>query len=225
MPLLVQTCPPSARRNARGQRQLGGRVGGVEGRRQCARRHAGPHRFTSRVCIWKRRFRNRWQGLACRSPSQYALWRPAATHHDVCAMPQGGVFGAVATSEELLAALVPPVRQLLARGEGAASAPAGFVAVVKAEPGDYTLPMQQAALIMVDFQKDVIHEGGYAHRLGHPVARLQVRVERIVRALTWRLVRGSFGCRALGSFSNQHPSSICRAPVEELSSVHQASAR
>lgn len=46
--------------------------------------------------------------------------------------------------------------------------------VVKAEPSDYLLPLGRTAVIMIDFQKDFMVEGGFGAALGNNVSLLKV---------------------------------------------------
>lgn len=50
----------------------------------------------------------------------------------------------------------------------------GQTVVVKAEPSDYLLPIGQTAVIMIDFQKDFMEEGGFGAALGNNVSLLKV---------------------------------------------------
>ena len=49
---------------------------------------------------------------------------------------------------------------------------------VKAEPYDYELPADKAALIMIDFQKDFMLPGGFGDALGNKIELLKVRAPR-----------------------------------------------
>ncbi len=88
---------------------------------------------------------------------------------------QGGVFGAVASSDDFIKALSPEAAPTanghLANG---VSKPERTV-TVKAEPYDYELPAHKAALIMIDFQKDFMLPGGFGDALGNKIELLKVR--------------------------------------------------
>lgn len=47
---------------------------------------------------------------------------------------------------------------------------------VQAAPYLYEMPVDKTALIMIDFQKDFMCEGGFGAALGNDVKQLQVRV-------------------------------------------------
>lgn len=115
-----------------------------------------------------------------------------------CSCVQGGVFGAVATTDQLLAALGPPApvngtanapqshplapstptpapTAPLSAKPAAATKGAGVVAVVAdAKPYAYQLPVSAAALVMIDFQRDFMEPGGFGAALGNDVGLLQV---------------------------------------------------
>lgn len=50
----------------------------------------------------------------------------------------------------------------------------GPVVLVPAKPYEYELPVRQTALILIDFQKDFMCEGGFGAALGNDVSQLQV---------------------------------------------------
>jgi hypothetical protein len=100
---------------------------------------------------------------------------------------QGGVFGAVSDSESLVAAVakfcpeskVPlPAAVPAAAANGISAdqspAPGKVVQVVGAKPYVYALPLAKTALVMIDFQKDFMLEGGFGATLGNDVLLLQV---------------------------------------------------
>jgi len=91
---------------------------------------------------------------------------------------QGGVFGAVASSEQFIAGILP--KPDLA---GASIPPACSPPVAKAKtsaevqlqacPSPVVLPLSSTALIMIDFQRDFMYPGGFGAALGNEVERLQ----------------------------------------------------
>eukprot|EP00884_Botryococcus_braunii_P008394 jgi/Botrbrau1/17556/Bobra.0166s0004.1 len=90
---------------------------------------------------------------------------------------QGGVFGAVASSADLLSALsagglVPAVPNGIST-ESPTSVAIPKSVVVKATPSDYILPLGKTAVIMIDFQKDFMLEGGFGEALGNNVSLLK----------------------------------------------------
>eukprot|EP00879_Flechtneria_rotunda_P032692 GHRR01035950.1.p1 GENE.GHRR01035950.1~~GHRR01035950.1.p1 ORF type:complete len:378 (+),score=72.53 GHRR01035950.1:515-1648(+) len=115
---------------------------------------------------------------------------------------QGGVFGAVADSEALLKAfknlpsMTKPISimqqkqnpktpaTVQASNDRATngfheptttpSGEADRVLKVPAKPYPYTLPISRTALIMIDFQKDFMCEGGFGAALGNDVTLLRV---------------------------------------------------
>lgn len=50
-----------------------------------------------------------------------------------------------------------------------------------AKPYDYTMPVKKTALVMIDFQKDFIYEGGFGGTLGNDVALLKVRCGAVLQ--------------------------------------------
>ncbi len=100
--------------------------------------------------------------------------------------PQGGVFGAVATSDAFVAALSPgagPAANGLANLANGVSKPERTVTVT-AEPYDYELPAHRAALIMIDFQKDFMLPGGFGDALGNKIELLKVRRSALAACIT-----------------------------------------
>jgi hypothetical protein len=55
------------------------------------------------------------------------------------------------------------------------SAPTGSCEVACAKPYPYQLPLGRTAVVMIDFQRDFIYEGGFGAALGNDVALLKVR--------------------------------------------------
>lgn len=47
---------------------------------------------------------------------------------------------------------------------------------IPAEPYPFEMPISRTALIMIDFQKDFMYEGGFGAALGNDVKQLQVSV-------------------------------------------------
>ena len=89
------------------------------------------------------------------------------------------MFGAVASSQELLAALGPPTSDAAAVLNGKPPAPPSVKKVVtiqSAKPYPYELPIGGTALVMIDFQRDFMEEGGFGAALGNDVSLLQVKV-------------------------------------------------
>eukprot|EP00775_Hariotina_reticulata_P004114 gene4114-4360_t len=115
---------------------------------------------------------------------------------------QGGVFGAVADSEALVAAVakfcpasdvpLPAAVTATANGLSAGQSPIAekVVQVVAAKPYLYALPLAKTALVMIDFQKDFMLEGGFGATLGNDVMLLQSCLEPAAKLLT--------ACRAAG---------------------------
>jgi hypothetical protein len=121
---------------------------------------------------------------------------------------QGGVFGAVADSQALVKAIAKfssssngiaaapsaPASSgsqpngLASSAATAAATAAGDVpasvsdvtVVVPAQPCEYKLPVGKTALVMIDFQKDFLCEGGFGAALGNDLSQLQVRASEAV---------------------------------------------
>ena len=55
------------------------------------------------------------------------------------------------------------------------SSPTGSCEVACAKPYPYQLPLGRTAVVMIDFQRDFIYEGGFGAALGNDVALLKVR--------------------------------------------------
>eukprot|EP00878_Enallax_costatus_P041351 GHUV01048073.1.p1 GENE.GHUV01048073.1~~GHUV01048073.1.p1 ORF type:complete len:144 (+),score=22.57 GHUV01048073.1:370-801(+) len=64
------------------------------------------------------------------------------------------------------------------------------VVLVQAQPSNFELPVNKAALVMIDFQKDFMCEGGFGAALGNDVKQLQSCVPGAARLLA--------ACRAAG---------------------------
>jgi acyl-coenzyme A thioesterase PaaI-like protein len=95
-------------------------------------------------------------------------------------MLQGGVFGSVADSAAVLAALDPGAKveaNGVAKGVNGVAAPSeGRAVVLKAAvPYAYELPVGKTALVMIDFQRDFFLPGGFGDALGNDIALLKVR--------------------------------------------------
>ena len=88
---------------------------------------------------------------------------------------QGGVFGAVADADAFIAAIAgPPQLPPAVGGGGAAAAAAPRVAsVAAAKPYAFDFPLARTALVMIDFQRDFVCEGGFGAALGNDVSLLR----------------------------------------------------
>ena len=96
------------------------------------------------------------------------------------AMLQGGVFGSVADSAAVLAALDPGAKVeangVAGKANGMAEPSDDHTVVLKAAvPYAYELPVNKAALVMIDFQRDFFLPGGFGDALGNDIALLKVR--------------------------------------------------
>ena len=82
---------------------------------------------------------------------------------------QGGVFGAVASSDEFIAAISgTPLPEIAEETIG------GQVATIPvAQPYEYIFPVGKTALVMIDFQKDFIYDGGFGAALGNDLEMLK----------------------------------------------------
>lgn len=99
---------------------------------------------------------------------------------------QGGVFGAVATSEALLAALGEPAAPAAAAEAEQPLKMNGTparMAEVPARPYPYPLPLAGTALVMIDFQRDFMLEGGFGATLGNEVGLLKASLPAAQRLL------------------------------------------
>lgn len=94
---------------------------------------------------------------------------------------QGGVFGAVASSDEFIAAITgTPLPEPTVSVEESSGAVAK---VPDAAPYAYDFPITKTALIMIDFQKDFIYEGGFGAALGNDVDLLKACLPGAARIL------------------------------------------
>jgi hypothetical protein len=140
-----------------------------------------------------------------RSTSAHSLHRVASLAHFLLfsylgahiSLSQGGVFGAVATSEAFLAALAawggaengimtatPPKTSKVVKVRRLSVSPSVSPAIsifslgswlqVAAEPYEYELPLGRTAVVMIDFQRDFILHGGFGDALGNDVDLLMV---------------------------------------------------
>lgn len=96
---------------------------------------------------------------------------------------QGGVFGAVATSDALLEALGEPVSAAPEKPVMNGTAETGKQAEVAALPYPYSLPVELTALVMIDFQRDFMLEGGFGATLGNDVGILKACLPAAQRLL------------------------------------------
>ncbi|KAL4430614.1 hypothetical protein ABPG77_005854 [Micractinium sp. CCAP 211/92] len=93
---------------------------------------------------------------------------------------QGGVFGAVATSGALLAALGEPAPEKPVMN---GVAKLGREVEVEALPYPYNLPVEHTAVVMIDFQRDFMLEGGFGATLGNDVGILKAYLPAAQRLL------------------------------------------
>lgn len=95
---------------------------------------------------------------------------------------QGGVFGAVASSDDFIAAItgtpVPEPAPAVEESVGPVANVPGAVPYV------YDFPILKTALIMIDFQKDFIYKGGFGDALGNDVDTLKACLPGAARILT-----------------------------------------
>ncbi|KIY98785.1 isochorismatase hydrolase [Monoraphidium neglectum] len=122
-------------------------------------------------------------GYECLLLSDCTAATAAANHLAACDMvkKQGGVFGAVADSGALLAA----IEKLPAPAAPPAPPPAAAspIATVAARPYPYSLPLASTAVIMIDFQKDFMLKGGFGDTLKNDVGLLMECVPGAQRLL------------------------------------------
>jgi nicotinamidase-related amidase len=60
-----------------------------------------------------------------------------------------------------------------------------------AQPGPFTFPLAQTALVLIDMQRDFVEPGGFGASLGNDVTRLQAIVPALQRLLVaWRAAGG-----------------------------------
>ena len=112
-------------------------------------------------------------------------------------LKQGGVFGAIASSDDFIAAITGGGTEVEIEKEeeeavGVVSERVtGRVATVSsALPYSYSFPVHRTALIMIDFQKDFIYPGGFGAALGNDVDLLRACLPAAARLLA--------ACRAAG---------------------------
>lgn len=91
---------------------------------------------------------------------------------------QGGVFGAVASSEAFIAAIGSSSPPSLINGTTDVEA-----TVPTAAPYPYSFPVHKTGLVMIDFQRDFIYEGGFGAALGNDVGLLKASLPGAARLL------------------------------------------
>jgi biuret amidohydrolase len=97
---------------------------------------------------------------------------------------QGGVFGAIASSNDFIAAITQPATPI-PMAEKALNGTAGPMATItNAVPYPYSFPLDRTALIMIDFQRDFIYPGGFGAALGNDVNLLLACLPAASRLLT-----------------------------------------
>lgn len=130
---------------------------------------------------------------------------------------QGGVFGSVADSTTLLAALDLPadgVPNGTPNGmPAAAELPERMATVPTAKPYAYDMPVGKTALIMIDFQRDFFLPGGFGDALGNDIELLKACVPGARTLLA--------ACRGAG-MTIVH---TLEAHKPDLSDLHPAKAR
>jgi nicotinamidase-related amidase len=107
---------------------------------------------------------------------------------------QGGVFGAVATADQFITAITAPAPHLAAvppppQANGAAAG-AAAARLAAAHPYAVSLPLSTTALILIDFQRDFVSDGGFGSALGAQPRLLQSCLPAAQRLLA--------ACRAAG---------------------------
>jgi nicotinamidase-related amidase len=103
---------------------------------------------------------------------------------------QGGVFGAVTTSADFIAMIqgksIPTEASNghhAAKPQPASAISHAIATVPDALPYPYSFPPARTALVMIDFQKDFMYEGGFGAALGNPVALLMSCLPAAARLL------------------------------------------
>ena len=91
----------------------------------------------------------------------------------------------MSTSEALVAA-IQTLPAAPTTGSAAPTAATASCEVAAAKPYPYQLPLGRTALVLIDFQRDFIYEGGFGAALGNDVALLKVRASAL---RTWRVLR------------------------------------
>uniref|UniRef100_A0A383VYH0 Isochorismatase-like domain-containing protein n=1 Tax=Tetradesmus obliquus TaxID=3088 RepID=A0A383VYH0_TETOB len=199
---------------------------------------------TTDVCVHTTMREANDRGYECLLLTDCTAATDPANHAAAISMvqKQGGVFGAVADSTALMHALTkvssskssPAAAQPngLDTASAAASVPARLPASVPAsvpardvtvevpaQPYAYSLPLRKAALVMIDFQKDFLCEGGFGGALGNDLSHLQACLPPAAKLLA--------ACRAAGiavvhtmeahkaDLSDLHPAKACRGNLPE----------
>ncbi|KAH7618996.1 hypothetical protein Ndes2526B_g05944 [Nannochloris sp. 'desiccata'] len=91
---------------------------------------------------------------------------------------QGGVFGAIASSDDFISVISQPAMLPTPSTTG----PVGIISA--AIPYTYSFPLDRTALIMIDFQKDFIYPGGFGAALGNDVNLLHACLPAASKLLT-----------------------------------------
>ncbi|PSC74541.1 cysteine hydrolase [Micractinium conductrix] len=139
--------------------------------------------ITTDVCVHTTMRDANDRGYECLLLSDCTAATDAGNHRAALNMVkmQGGVFGAVATSEAFLEAvgepIATPVAKRLMNGVGSK------VEVATALPYPYRMSPASTAVVMIDFQRDFMLEGGFGATLGNDVDLLKAALPGAQRLL------------------------------------------
>ena len=136
--------------------------------------------ITTDVCVHTTMREANDRGYECLILSDCTAATEAANHAAALRMVtmQGGVFGCVASSGDVIAGTV--------RADGADERTEPAMpdeVLVDADPSAYAFQPQHAALLVIDMQRDFVEPGGFGETLGNDVSQLRQVIPPLQRVL------------------------------------------
>lgn len=149
---------------------------------------------TTDVCVHTTLCEANDKGYECLLLSDGTAATDASSHRAALKMVkmQGGVFGAVASCDAAAHAFSalgakplppPPTPTEFPRASSARPGPDARIVVSPARPSPFAASASRLALVMIDWQRDFLEAGGFAHSLGNAVELLRPAIEPALRVL------------------------------------------